>query len=93
MLVALGNDMKLFTHSFAIVQMMGQEQVCYVLQVESDIKRPALIRMGYDMVHQWSRQRGLKKIAHLALDEKVMRMWRVRLGFRVHRYLMIKDLE
>ena len=92
MLVALAKDMKMFAHSFAIVQMMGKEPICYVLQVENDIKKPALIRMGYEMVHQWSKQRGLKKIAHMTLDEGTMRMWRGRFGFRVHRYFMMKEI-
>ena len=93
MLVGLAKDMKLFAHSFAIVQMMGKEPICYVLQVENDIKKPALIRMGYDMVQQWSKQRGLTKIVHLALDEKVMRLWRSQFGFTVHRYMMIKQIS
>ena len=93
MLVALAKDMKMFAHSFAIVQMMGNEPICYVLQVENDIKKPALIRMGYDMVQQWSKQRGLTKIVHLALDEKVMRLWRSQFGFTVHRYMMIKQIS
>lgn len=92
LLAAIDKTNHIAAHMIARVDHIGSDPYAFVLQVEKLFSAPELTLQGNRALSEWAERKGLKGIAGMMINEKIMRLRRIE-GFKLRGYLMTRDFK
>jgi len=86
------DDTKVVAHLIGQMQYVGRDAYAFIVQVETDEGSEEIMGKGFTIMDNWARIKQAKGFANMALSEPLMRLWKMKYGFKVRGYLMTMDL-
>lgn len=90
LLAALNDKTEIIAHAIVRIDLIEQRPSAFIVQVENNSRDPAIMEKGLELIENWRKQKGLKSLSNMALNEKVMRLWKIKYGFKNLRWLMVR---